>query len=87
MHFISLIYTTGTKPSWPLEHWTDGGARDHRMGWSNWCGGEPNSGGGEACTEITENRCWNDVDCGAARGYVCEKDKRKGPQPEETTQL
>jgi len=44
--------------------------------YGNWCTGEPNDAGkvGEDCAHIfTSRNCWNDSDCNARFGYVCER--------------
>lgn len=42
--------------------------------YQNWNAGEPNdSGGGEDCGErLSSNGTWNDIDCAAQRGFICE---------------
>jgi len=45
-----------------------------RATYENWNAGEPNdSGGGEDCGErLSSNGTWNDIDCAAQRGFICE---------------
>jgi hypothetical protein len=45
-----------------------------RAAYQNWHAGEPNdAGGGEDCGErLSATGTWNDVDCAAARGFLCE---------------
>lgn len=44
------------------------------VGYQSWASGEPNdAGGGEDCGErISRTGAWNDVDCAAVRGFICE---------------
>lgn len=55
-------------------------AGQHRMGWQNWCPGQPDSGDANKCNRFSadafasDNYCWADVSCNS-RSYVCEKDK------------
>jgi len=51
--------------------WTSG----EPVTFGNWCTGEPNSGGKgeEDCAHMyTTRNCWNDYDCGARFGFICE---------------
>ncbi|XP_051565490.1 ladderlectin-like [Myxocyprinus asiaticus] len=44
--------------------------------YTNWYTTEPNNNGGpENCLEINwaSNRCWNDLSCSFATGYICAK--------------
>ena len=49
--------------------WLDGTS----MNYKKWISGEPNGGRGENCIENVLGRGWNDLACGATRGYVCKK--------------
>jgi hypothetical protein len=53
--------------------WINGEPVNH----GNWCTGEPNNAGkeGEDCAHFsTMLNCWNDLNCSAQLGYLCESD-------------
>ncbi|XP_051258056.1 galactose-specific lectin nattectin-like isoform X2 [Dicentrarchus labrax] len=52
--------------------WSDG----TRVGYTNWCTGEPNNNQGrQHCLHINWDgkKCWDDVECFIRRGYICAK--------------
>ncbi len=53
--------------------WASEAGDDYR----NWAPGEPNDGGSvfdeEDCIELRGDGLWNDIDCAAARGAICER--------------
>ncbi|KAM6952239.1 ladderlectin-like [Lycodopsis pacificus] len=52
--------------------WTDGTI----FGYTNWCAGEPNNGGGiQYCMQMNYGgaKCWDDVQCSSNKPSVCVK--------------
>lgn len=41
--------------------------------YENWDSGEPNNSDNEDCGELRTNSLWNDVECSAARAFICER--------------
>lgn len=41
--------------------------------YENWDSGEPNDDDGEDCVELRTSSLWNDLECGDARPFICER--------------